>query len=49
MYFRVREAKLAHNVTKDCGRAAAVAADTLSLRVARSGTKLADLRWGMHG
>ena len=24
MYFRVREAKLAHNVTKDCGRAAAI-------------------------
>ena len=27
MYFRVREAKLVHNVTKDCGRAAAVATD----------------------
>ena len=42
MYFRVREAKLAHNVTKDCGRAAAVAADlgeppVLSLQSGRAG------------
>ena len=42
MYFRVREAKLAHNVTKDCGRAAAVAADlgeppVLSLQLNRAG------------
>lgn len=42
MYFRVREAKLAHNVTKDCGRAAAVAADpgeppVLSLQSDRAG------------
>ena len=33
-------AKLGRRVMGDCGRAAAVAADTLSLRVARSGTKL---------
>ena len=33
-------AKLGRKVMGDCGRAAAVAADTLSLRVARSGTKL---------
>ena len=33
-------AKLGRKVVGDCGRAAAVAADTLSLRVARSGTKL---------
>ncbi len=42
MYFRVREAKLAHNVTKDCGRAAAVATDlgeppVLSLQSDRAG------------
>ena len=34
-------AKLGRKVVSDCRRAAAVAADTLSLRVARSGTKLA--------
>ena len=34
-------AKLGRRVMGDCRRAAAVAADTLSLRVARSGTKLA--------
>ncbi len=33
-------AKLGQRVMGDCGRAAAVAADTLSLCVARSGTKL---------
>ena len=42
MYFRVREAKLAHNITKDCGRAAAVATDlgeppVLSLQSDRAG------------
>ena len=42
MYFRVREAKLTHNVTKDCGRAAAVATDlgeppVLSLQPNRAG------------
>ena len=40
-------AKLGRRVMGDCGRAAAVAADTLSLRVARSGTKLAASHRGL--